>query len=111
MADQCMLGDDYPIYFPAARDARGAIVDLSGATLYCTAKTDGATGVDAALTFIDDASGGLARARFTSAQTAQFTSGATYVFDGRVKLQSGLIYTIGRGTFVAKTAKTPTPTT
>lgn len=108
MADVCYLGEDFDVFFPVAKDARGATVSLVGATLYCSAQTGTATAVAAQATYVDEAAG-TSRARFSSAQTAGFVVGGTYVYDGRVRLASGEIHTIGRGEFRVAAAKTPTP--
>jgi hypothetical protein len=85
------------------------VVDITGAVLSCDAKITGGTPIAAATYFIDDGPGGLARARFTSAQTAGLTAGKRYNYDGRLVMLDGRRLTIGSGSFMAVAAATPTP--
>ena len=109
MSDQLYLGDDFDIEFPAVHDASGNVVPLTGATVYCDARTGSGPPVSADAYYIDDAPGGLCRARFSSATTATFTPGTVYNYDGRVKLEDGTLHTIGWGSFRTIAPVTPTP--
>lgn len=108
MSDTVYLGDDVDILF-LAKDSKGRPLDLAGAVLYCDAQTGITPPVAASGFAIDNPATGDCRARFASGQTATFTPGATYLYDGRVKTADGKIHTIGTGSFRAQAAKTPTP--
>ena len=111
MATQIVyIGDDFDIAFTALL-VDGSVLDLTGATLYCDVQpaAGGGTKIAAAAFVIDAPAAGRARARFSSVQSAAFTAGAYYDYDGRVTLANGERHTIGSGQFMAKSAVTPTP--
>jgi len=108
MADKAYQGDDLDIYFPQVKDATGALVDLTGATLYCDVKI-GAGAVQAASSTTLDVGAGTGRARFLSALTAAWAAGSWGTYDGRVKTAGGLVLTVGSGTFLVAAPVTPTP--
>lgn len=95
-------GTTVPVYFPAAKDVRGDIVDLTGATVRCAAQTDGGPEVVATTWEISNPPGGVAKAEFTAAQSSAFTSNAVYSYDGIATLPDGRVVPLGYGSFVAK---------
>jgi hypothetical protein len=108
MSDKVFQGDDLDIFFPQVRDATGALVNLTGATLYCDVRI-GTGAVQAASATVVDTGEGTARARFSSAVTAAWTAGAWGTYDGRLRTSGGLVLTIGSGSFLVTAPVTPTP--
>jgi hypothetical protein len=97
------IGDDLVIFFPAATDALGNVVDLTGATLACSVRTGTADAILADSTSIDlPATDGKCRALFGATATAGFTANATYTYFGVVTLSGGEVHTVGKGEFRAR---------
>lgn len=94
---RCYQGCDFPIFFPKAKDATGAAIDLTGATLVCYALI-GSTPVAATSTSID-ATAGTSQAIFPAALTAGWTAGTTVQYDGIITLENGHKHVIGTGYF------------
>jgi hypothetical protein len=108
MSDKAYKGDDLDIYIPQVKDATGALVDLTGATLYCNVRIGTGSTVAANSTTVD-ALAGTARARFVSATTAAWTDGESGTYDARIVTAAGLRLTVGSGSFLVVAAVTPTP--
>lgn len=110
MANIVYQGDDLDISCEA-QDASGNPDDLTGASLFCDAVlaySVGSSKVAALGQMVDDGPKGLARVRFTGVQTAALPAGE-YTYDVRAQLTSGLLRTIGVGSFIVAAAVTPTP--
>jgi hypothetical protein len=102
MADHAYRGATLPIFFPAAKDVAGAIVDLTGAAVSCSAQSGSGPEIPADAAWVTNGAAGLARAEFSAAQTAAFAHDGAYRYDGIAVLPSGKVVPLGYGTFIAK---------
>jgi hypothetical protein len=109
MNDTVFRGVSLPIFFPPAKDVTGAVIDLTGATIACAAQlATGGAEVAAQVASVTSGPDGLAQGEFSAAQTAAFTLGANYRYDGIATLPSGEVVALGRGAFlVSDLASTP----
>ena len=102
-------GTDLIIYVPKVRDATGAAVDLTGASLACSVLLTDGTRVNASATSVDAATG-TAQAQFSRTLTALWPAASGSVkYDCVITLANGLRHVVGTGQFRVLDPVTPTP--
>lgn len=108
MNETVYLGDSIEVNFKCV-DGKSAPIDITGATLACSAQTPGGSVIVAASVALDNAAAGLWHAIFTTSQTAGFTPDTVYSYDGVVRLASGAVVTCGYGSVKTRKRISATP--